>query len=45
MGRRASPNTAPMYYGRFLDKCLDLIPHGGLVLDLGCAELAGSRPR
>jgi SAM-dependent methyltransferase len=36
MGCRASPNTAPAYYRRFLDECLDLIPHGALVLDLGC---------
>lgn len=36
MGLRTSPNTAPTYYRRFLDECLDLIPHGGLVLDLGC---------
>jgi SAM-dependent methyltransferase len=36
MGLRASPNTAPAYYRRFLDECLDLIPPGGLVLDLGC---------
>jgi SAM-dependent methyltransferase len=36
MGQRASPNTAPTYYRRFLNECLNLITPGGLVLDLGC---------
>jgi SAM-dependent methyltransferase len=28
--------TNETYYRRFLDRCLDLVPSGGLVLDVGC---------
>ncbi|MGH2631377.1 MAG: class I SAM-dependent methyltransferase [Actinomycetota bacterium] len=32
----ARHRTGETYYRRFLDRCLDSIPEGGLVLDLGC---------
>lgn len=43
----ASSNAAGTYYRQFLDRCLDLIPQDGRVLDLGCGagrvatEMAG----